>query len=328
MKGQAQGAVVPLPGEFRSGAHRGRFHPADGQLYVTGMQGWGSYTPDDGCFERVRYTGVDVQVPTGFRVHANGLLLSFALPLDASVAARSESHFAQSWNYRYGPAYGSPEFSARHPGLRGHDVETVRSSHVLADARTLFLEMPELQPVSQLHVRIQSSSDRFHDVFVTVHVLDDPFTEFPGYRPSPKTVAPHPMIADLAMITRGVPNPHRRKLDGARAITIETGTNLSFQTRTFRVRAGEPIALTLSNPDVVPHNWALVGPGALERVGERADRFISDPDAALRHFVPPTDDVIAYTDVVLPRERFTIYFLARMRRVGIPSSVRFRVTGR
>ena len=35
--GQAQGAVVPLAGDFASGVHRGRFNPADGQLYVSGM---------------------------------------------------------------------------------------------------------------------------------------------------------------------------------------------------------------------------------------------------------------------------------------------------
>ncbi|MGN6544797.1 MAG: DUF6797 domain-containing protein, partial [Aureliella sp.] len=37
---QLQGAVVPLPGQFASGVHRGRFSPADGQLYVSGMAGW------------------------------------------------------------------------------------------------------------------------------------------------------------------------------------------------------------------------------------------------------------------------------------------------
>ncbi|OXV14994.1 hypothetical protein, partial [Klebsiella pneumoniae] len=39
--GQPQGAVVPLPGEFLSGVPRGRFNPTDGQLYVSGMAGWG-----------------------------------------------------------------------------------------------------------------------------------------------------------------------------------------------------------------------------------------------------------------------------------------------
>ncbi len=52
--GQPQGAIVPLVGDFRSGSHRGNFNPKDGQFYVSGMAGWGSYTPDDGCFHRVR----------------------------------------------------------------------------------------------------------------------------------------------------------------------------------------------------------------------------------------------------------------------------------
>ena len=74
--GQPQGAIVPLVGEFLSGAHRGRFNPKDGQLYVTGMGGWGTYGVADGCFHRVRYTGGPVHLPAGFHVHENGILLT------------------------------------------------------------------------------------------------------------------------------------------------------------------------------------------------------------------------------------------------------------
>ena len=310
VKEQLQGAVAPLPGEFLSGAHRGRFSPQDGQLYVTGMQGWGTYTPDDGCFQRIRYTGENVQLPTAFRVYENGVAITFSLPLDDKIAAQASEHFAQCWNYRYGPGYGSPEFSTRHFGMRGHDTLRITSAQVLNEGRTLFLEMPELQPVNQLHLRIQPTARVYRDLFITVHKLAEPFTDFPGYRPTRKTVQPHPILADLAMATRSVPNPNRGKIKSARAITIETGSNLSFATRSFRVRAGEPIALTLSNPDVVPHNLALVKPGTLERVGDLSNRLISDPEAALRHYIPRTTDVLAYTDVVLPREEFTIYFHA------------------
>jgi hypothetical protein len=62
--GQPQGAVVPLPGDFDSGVHRGRFNPRDGQLYVSGMGGWGNYSVADGCFQRLRYTGGPVPYPT------------------------------------------------------------------------------------------------------------------------------------------------------------------------------------------------------------------------------------------------------------------------
>jgi hypothetical protein len=54
---QSQGAAVLLPGEYRSGIHRARVRPQDGWLYISGMHGWGTYTPDAGCFDRLRFAG-------------------------------------------------------------------------------------------------------------------------------------------------------------------------------------------------------------------------------------------------------------------------------
>ncbi len=308
--GQLQGTVVPLPGEFRSGAHRGRFNPLDGQLYVTGLQGWGSYTPDEGSFQRVRFTGAEVQLPIGVRIHENGVAITFSSPLDSDVASAAGNHFAQCWNYRYSGAYGSPEFSAKHFGMRGHDTLAISGVHVSRDAKTLFLEIPEIQPVNQLHLRVQPNAGRQNDLFATVHKLAGPYTDFPGYAPSNKQIAAHPIVADLAMALRSIPNPYQQKLPDARAIKIETGSNLSYTTRSFRVRAGEPIELTLANPDVVPHNWALLKPGTLQRVGGLANRLISDPDAIVHQYIPNSSDVLTYTDIVLPRDEFTIYFRA------------------
>jgi azurin len=313
--GQWQGALVPLVGDFRSGIHRGRFRSQDGQLYVTGMDGWNSFTPDDGCFQRVRYTGGPVQLPIGFHLHENGVTVRFTEPLDRAVAGQTASHFAQCWNYRYSEAYGSPEFSTTHPGVRGHDPLPIASAHVLPDGRSLFIEIPDLQPVSQLHLLLHVNRERMapgegHTMFITAHKLDRPFEAFPGYVPRKKTIAAHPLLTDMARNAARVPNPWKEPIEGARRIMIETGTNLTYATREIRVRAGEPLAFTLVNPDVVPHNWALVRPDALRTVGELANRLISDPEAVARHYIPQTDDVLAYTDVVPPGDYFAIYFHA------------------
>jgi putative heme-binding domain-containing protein len=315
--GQWQGAVVPLVGDFRSGAHRGRFRPQDGQLYVSGMDGWVSFTPDDGCFQRVRYTGDAVQVPIGFHVHQNGVRVDFSEPIDRATAEQPASHFAQCWNYRYSEAYGSPEYSTTHPGVRGHDPLAIASAHVQPDGRSLFLEIPDLQPVSQLHLMLYVNEDQMapgegHDLFVTAHKLDRPFAAFPGYMPREKTIAAHPLLTDMALSAARVPNPWRKPIDAARPLKIETGKNLTFATTLLHVRAGEPIRFTLSNPDVVPHNWVLVRPGALRTVGQLANLLISDPEAVARHYVPETDDVLAYTDIVPPGEEFPIFFRAPM----------------
>jgi putative heme-binding domain-containing protein len=309
--GQAQGAVVPLPGDFRSGVHRGRFNPKDGQLYVSGMAGWGSYTPDDACFQRVRYTGEPVQLPVTYHAHQNGVLLTFTSPLDRVIAEKPGNHLAQAWNYRYSASYGSPEFSPRHPGVPGHDPLAIRSAHVLADGRSLFLEIPDLQPVNQLHLHVRADSSQPIDIFATVHRLAKPFSGFPGYRSFAKTIAAHPILADIAaMSVKPIRNPFRSPIEGERIVRIEAGKNLTFSIRSFNARAGEPIRVVFVNPDVVPHNWALIRPGSLARVGDLANKIIAEPDAASRHYIPKSDDVLAYTDIVGPQEEFRISFRA------------------
>ncbi len=307
---QLQGALVPLPGEFRSGAHRGRFNPVDGQLYVSGMAGWGSYTPDDGSFQRVRYTGAPAQLPTGFHVHENGVLVRFSEPLDAAVAEKPASHFAQCWNYRYSSGYGSAEFSRHHFGARGHDTLPIESAHIVEDGKSLFLSIPDLQPVNQLHLRLQPNLGVERDLFMTVHRLDEYFQCGQPRRAVAKTIEPHPILADLAIATTRVPNPWLKRNHQARPVVIEAGKNLTFATRSFTAAPGEALRLTLKNPDVVPHNWALLKPGSLQRVGELTNRLVADPEAVARHYIPRTDDVLVYSDVVSPQDEFTIWFKA------------------
>jgi putative heme-binding domain-containing protein len=306
--GQPQGAVVPMPGEFRSGAHRARFNPADGQLYVSGMGGWGSYTPDDGCFQRVRYVGNGGPVPVGWRAHDNGVMVRFSQAVDASIAEDLASHFVQAWNYRYGPSYGSAEYSPAHPGTRGHDPLTIAGVHLVEDGKALFLELPELQPVNQLHLRLRVGGARPVDLFATVHKLAEAFTEFDGYQATAKTIAAHPILRDLATAAATKPNPWRMTIPGARPIEIEAGKNLTFASAKLEATAGETVRLTFINPDVVPHNWVLSAPGTLQAVGELANKLVADPEAFARHYVPQTGDIVAYTDLVEPGGRSTITF--------------------
>jgi putative heme-binding domain-containing protein len=319
VEGVQQGAVIPLAGDFLAGVHRGRFSPADGQLYVCGMAGWGTYTPDDGCLQRVRYTGSPVQLPVQFRAHENGIWLRFSQPIDAAVAENLEHSFAQCWNYRYSAAYGSPEFSTRHPGVVGHDPLMITKAHVLEDRQSLFLQIPDIQPVNQLHLRLYVNEDENyscspvasgHDLFFTIHQLEKPFVDFEGYRPMSKYIAAHPLLSDMLLNATRRPNPWRETIAKARRITVEAGRNLTYTTPRIEAAAGEPLALQMKNPDVVPHNWVLVDRGTLNAVGELANALIAAPEAMAMHYVPESEHVIVYTDVVAPGEEQTIFFHA------------------
>jgi hypothetical protein len=153
VEGQAQGAVVPLPGRFLSGANRGSFHPRDGHLYVAGSTGWQTSAVKDGCLQRVRFTGQPVPVPISWHAHSNGLTLTFAQPLARAAAEDAGSYALQQWNYRYAKQYGSKDWSVIDPQKEGRDVVEVKAARLLDDGRTVFLELPGLRPVMQMEVK-------------------------------------------------------------------------------------------------------------------------------------------------------------------------------
>ena len=192
----------------------------------------------------------------------------------------------------------------------GHDYLAVKSAHVLEDGRSLFIEVPEIQPANQVHLRVQTAPGVFSELFMTVHKLDaESFVDAPGLLAlDNKPLNPHPIINDIALATKVVPNPFASVIADARPVTIQAANNLSFATKLIRAKPGEVLALTFDNPDVVPHNWALLKPGTLQRVGQMANQLISDPEAAIKQYVPDTTDVLAFTDIVLPKQQFTIYF--------------------
>jgi azurin len=167
---------------------------------------------------------------------------------------------------------------------------------------------------------VQVEPGRPQELFITVHRLDKPFTEFAGYQPREKLIAAHPQSVDLALLGKTEPNPwgKRGRPAVANSLEIAAGPNLTFSTRVLRAKAGERVQLTFKNPDVVPHNWVLVRPGSLSAVGDLANKLIADPEAVLRHYVPRTDDVLVYTDIVPPRESFSIWFNAPAQKGRYP----------
>ena len=187
VNGKSQAAAVPLWGSFLSGAHRARMSPYDGQLYVAGTQGYLNYGVRDGSLQRLRYTGGYFHYPSAYETRANGILLTFA---QAQPEALGETGlwFAQHWNYRYSLSYGSEEYSPSQPQQKGHDMLQIKAVHRLSGGKQIFVEIPQLQPVDQLHLFHKASVGRTRplEIFATVHNLGKAFTDFPGYREVPK----------------------------------------------------------------------------------------------------------------------------------------------
>lgn len=308
VKGRWQAAAFKISGNFDSGPQCARFNPKDGHLYVNGMQGWGSYTPEDGCFQRVRFTGGDKPVPVAFEARDNGVLLRFNQPVAEMETAAC---FAQCWNYHYGPQYGSPEYSVKYADTPGHDPLEIRSVQKLDGGRTVFVEIPQLIPANQVHLHLGTGQD----LFMTVHALAEPFTDFAGYTKIAKTN--HAAQIGLTAPPPAKPNPWA-KGEGGRELVIEAALGLQYVQKQLTAKAGERLSITFKNPDVVPHNWLLAKPGSLQRLGEKCNLMIADPQGLARHYVPESDDVIAYTDMTNPQGSFTIHITAPKEKGHYP----------
>jgi len=308
IKGRWQAAATRITANFDSGPQCARFNPLDVHLYVTGLTGWGTYTPKDGCFQRVRFTGSDKPVPVGFEARDNGVLIRFNQPVNDADAATC---FAQCWNYKYGPQYGSPEYSVKYADTPGHDPLEVRSVQKLDGGKTLFLEIPQIVPAGQIHLHLSTG----HDVFMTAHALAEPFTEFAGYTKIAKTN--HAAQIGLEAPKPAKPNPWAKGEPG-REIVIEAALGLQFVQKQLLAKAGEKLTIRFKNPDVVPHNWLLAKPGSLQKLGEKVNLMITDAQGMQKHYVPDSDDVIAYTDMTNPKGEFVIHLTAPKEKGDYP----------
>jgi hypothetical protein len=106
----------------------------------------------DAALHRVRYTGKPVHMPSGLNVHKNGIKLSFTCPLDPEVANDPESYSVLRWNYKWSAEYGSRQWSLTDPSKQGYDTLVVKSAKLLADGKSVFLEIEDMRPVMQMQI--------------------------------------------------------------------------------------------------------------------------------------------------------------------------------
>jgi glucose/arabinose dehydrogenase/mono/diheme cytochrome c family protein len=145
-----QAASVTLTGALDFAPLAGAVNPADGQLYITGFQIWGTQADSISGLARVRYTGAPGTLPREIVPMTEGVLLRFDEPLDRRVAADPANYAAERWNYRRSAEYGSPHF--RLDGTKGQDAMVPSSAYVSLDGKSVFVGIPGMQPVMQMRI--------------------------------------------------------------------------------------------------------------------------------------------------------------------------------
>ena len=138
-----QAAVVSFSRDFDFGPLNALVNPADGQLYVTGFQVWGTTAKKLSGLVRVRYTNKPRVLLKEVTPTDKGLLLRFNAKLDVTMATDPSSYSAERWNYKRTPEYGSPHLKL--DGSAGQEWLTASSAYLSKDGMTVLVGFPNMK---------------------------------------------------------------------------------------------------------------------------------------------------------------------------------------
>jgi putative heme-binding domain-containing protein len=167
--GNVQGGMCAFPiAQFPTGTMRGRFHPVDGQLYLSGLFAWGSnQQARDGGLYRVRYDGSAAVMPVSSHVEDKTLSVTFSDAIDPGTVADVKRYAFKVWALERSKNYGSKHIDE-------HEVE-IASARLSDDGRTLTLTIPRLSPTwcYELRCRLQTADGRPVERIIhgTIHEL-------------------------------------------------------------------------------------------------------------------------------------------------------------
>ena len=142
-----QGGMIELPmPAFPTGVMRGRFNPADGDLYVCGMFAWAGSAIQPGGLYRLRATGRPMHLPKELHATKAGLKLTFTEPVDVK-AIKPDQFQIQTWSLKRTANYGSKHYDEK--------TLKVNSVMVSSDGQTVTVDVADLQPTWGMEIKYQ-----------------------------------------------------------------------------------------------------------------------------------------------------------------------------
>ncbi len=160
--GQVQGGMCALPiPQFPTGVMRGRFSPADGQLYCCGMFAWAGNQTKPGGFYRVRYTGKPVHLPQVLRAKSGIVEIKFTDKLDKESVEKLSNYNIKTWHIKRTASYGSKHYDEKRMVIERAELAT--------DGMTVRLHVEELKPTRCMEVKYELKSSGGAPVFGVIH---------------------------------------------------------------------------------------------------------------------------------------------------------------
>jgi hypothetical protein len=169
VNGMMQGGMLRLPLPlFPTGVMRGRFSPADGQLYVCGMFSWAGSATHPGGLYRIRATGKPLHLAVGLHASTEGLQLTFTEPLDPA-SLDPDNIRIKTWSLKRTENYGSDHYDEK--------VLKVTGMRLSEDGKSLLIVVPDIAPTWCMEIayalRAIDGSPMTGVIHNTVHTLGE-----------------------------------------------------------------------------------------------------------------------------------------------------------
>ena len=117
----------------------------------------------------------------------------------------------------------------------------------------------------------------------------------------------------VALLPADTARTIRKELAGLGVRVIRVGTVLEqmrYDVDRIVVQAGKPVEILFENSDMMPHNFVITRPGALEEIGLLAEATATQPDAPRRQYVPASAKILLASRLLQPREVQKLSFTA------------------
>lgn len=191
-----QAAVVPFTQDLDFSPLNGAVNPADGQLYVTGFQIWGTTAKRISGLARIHYTGGRRVLLTGLVPMDKGVLLRFNEALDAKSATDPASYSVERWNYRRTFDYGSPHLKL--DGSPGQEWMVPSSAYLSKDGKSVFIGIPDMKPVMQMRtgwgIKGSGGLEAHNNAYYTPYELTRFEPEKEGFEPLTVDLTPRKAV--------------------------------------------------------------------------------------------------------------------------------------
>ncbi len=323
VNGEYQGAIFPFREGFSSGVFRMVWGNDNSMIVGMTSRGWSSTGSKLYGLQKVIWNGkVPFEMKT-IKATSKGFLIKFTHPVDPATALDLNAYEIVNFNYKYQARYGSPVV---HKG--SCPVQSVRISE---DGYQVSLVVDSLKPGYIHELKLQdiiSSSGKtlLHDVgYYTLNnipenvpgivtaskeSLSDGIQQSLQPEPQPK---PQPNPKPQSHLQ---PEPPRFKRQTTipphwnghvdQSLVVGTKPGLKFDIQKLTLKAGSRVRLVFQNTDDMLHNLVIVQPNSAIKVGEMALNL--GLDGLSRQYIPDTDMVLFYTNLLEPGMTETIYF--------------------